>query len=462
MADQLLIRSYNVGCGDCIYIRIPGGDQGFHILLDCGTKSGAAPLEVAVNQMKTMLPVTAAGKRRLDLMVATHRHEDHIKGFDPDWFTDVDVRNIWLSAVLDPTHSQSDGVNNLHALATRAMRQLRDSGQALSPEIELLASLYSVSNEAADQMLMETLPQRHGISPRFMRAGDAHQLTLPPDTAIHVLAPEDNIDGYYLGDDDALANGLQALAAAGGKRQRAAAGAGAGASASAPGPQPANISATDFATLRSRMLSGGLAFAAKDTSIQNNLSVVLLIEWKGHRLLFVGDAEWEGEFKLGKHNGSWNVMWEKHRARLGQPLDFLKIGHHGSINATPPAPLSGSPPAASSVRAILDAILPLPAAGKKPTAQAIVSTERSFYQTIPDCALLVELARRVRNTRKYAPALAKKGIEPRTVWSSDTAVAKRYFDTYEKAFLAKAQPRRTDLEFALSGAPFLDVLVPPS
>jgi beta-lactamase superfamily II metal-dependent hydrolase len=456
MADQLLIRSYNVGCGDCIYIRIPGGDQGFHILLDCGTKSGTAPLEAAVTQLKTMLPMTADGKRRLDLMVATHRHEDHIKGFDPDWFTDVDVRTIWLSAVLDPAHPQSDGVNALHALASRAMRQLRDSGQALSPEVKLLASLYSVSNDAADEMLMETLPQRHGITPRFMRAGDPHQLDLPDDTTIHVLAPEDDIDGYYLGDDDALANGLQALAGGGRKAARAAAGTPTAAA------QPANISATDFATLRSRMLSGGLAFAAKDTSIQNNLSVVLLIEWKGHRLLFVGDAEWEGEFKLGKHNGSWNVMWEKHRARLGQPLDFLKIGHHGSINATPPARLAGAPPAAGSVRAILDVIMPLPTAGRKPTAQAIVSTERSFYQTIPDCALLVELARRVRNTRKYAPALAKKGIDPRTVWSSDTAVTKRYFDTYEKAFLTKAQPLRTDLEFALSGAPFLDVLVPPS
>ena len=43
------------------------------------------------------------------------------------------------------------------------------------------------------------------------------------------------------------------------------------------------------------------------------------------------------EFKEGKHNGSWNVMWEKHRdGHLKEPVDFLKIGHHGSINATPP------------------------------------------------------------------------------------------------------------------------------
>ena len=30
-------------------------------------------------------------------------------------------------------------------------------------------------------------------------------------------------------------------------------------------------------------------------------------------------------------------MWEKHHDKLLKaPVDFLKIGHHGSINATPP------------------------------------------------------------------------------------------------------------------------------
>ena len=28
MGNQLLIRAYNVGCGDCIYVRIPGPNGG--------------------------------------------------------------------------------------------------------------------------------------------------------------------------------------------------------------------------------------------------------------------------------------------------------------------------------------------------------------------------------------------------------------------------------------------------
>ena len=38
MGDQLLVRAYNVGCGDCLYVRIPTPKGGFHILIDCGKK----------------------------------------------------------------------------------------------------------------------------------------------------------------------------------------------------------------------------------------------------------------------------------------------------------------------------------------------------------------------------------------------------------------------------------------
>ena len=244
-----------------------------------------------------------------------------------------------------------------------------------------------------------------------------HDLKLPPDTEIHILAPEKDVDHFYLGEElDTSLKGLQRHHRRACPRRP---------SRRPPNAvaQPANISATDFRVLQSRMLSNGLAFAAKESSIQNNLSVVLLIEWKKRRLLFVGDAEWEGEFKEGKHNGSWNVMWEKHRkTHLKAPLDFLKIGHHGSINATPPpAPNDRSRRRrpADGVYAILDTILPVPKNGAKPTAQAIVSTEREFYNPIPECKLLVDLARRVSNTRVYGERLKKKGIDPKTDLGDD-------------------------------------------
>ncbi len=443
MADKLLIRAYNVGCGDCIYIRIPGKNDGFHILIDCGKKGDDVLLKQAIDHLKTELPAgKTKGMKRLDLIVATHRHEDHIKGFDAEWFDDIEVRNVWLSVAMDPKHPQAKGVRSMRQLAGETLRRVVASGQALSPEVETLAAL-GVSNQKADDLLMKKIPAANKIKPKYVHSGLKPQdlgLDLPAGTAVHVLAPEKDVDGFYLGKEaDETLRGLSALNAQ------------LGATAVADA-LPRNISLTDFEMLQSRMISNGLAFAAKETSIQNNLSVVLLIEWKKRRLLFVGDAEWEGEFAQGKHNGSWNVMWEKHKTtHLSKPIDFLKVGHHGSTNATPHPPSmrpKNKKEVPGGVYAILDTILPVPKKGK-PTAQALVSTEREFYDPIPECELLVDLARRVSNTRNYAESLKKVKVDPKTIWVSTKAKKKKFFETYEKGFLNLPQPWRTDLEAQL-------------
>jgi beta-lactamase superfamily II metal-dependent hydrolase len=80
-------------------------------------------LKKAMSHLKGALPPgSKAGTRRLDLLVATHRHEDHIKGFDPALFKNIEVKNIWMSVAMDPAHPQAQGVNRLHAFASQAMR----------------------------------------------------------------------------------------------------------------------------------------------------------------------------------------------------------------------------------------------------------------------------------------------------------------------------------------------------
>jgi hypothetical protein len=214
-------------------------------------------------------------------------------------------------------------------------------------------------------------------------------------------------------------------------------------------PTPTNIDPTEFRQLRSRMLSTALAFADLDGKVCNNTSVVLLIEWKKRRLLFVGDAEWDGAFKAGsKANCSWNVMWNLRKKQLEGPLAFYKIGHHGSVNATP----WGQTAAASKGEplAILDAILPV---ASKADAHAVVSTHRGNYETIPRTDLLAEIGTRVSNTRNYAEGFKKAG-------KKTSEVPK--FGEFESKSFAKPQPWRTDLERMLSDSKgFVDVEIDP-
>ncbi len=161
--------------------------------------------------------------------------------------------------------------------------------------------------------------------------------------------------------------------------------------------------------------------------------MVLLLVWHGRRLLFPGDAEWSGKndikVKAGKSNSSWNVMWQERHADLSQPLDFLKIGHHGSENATPwaPADKKGKVP---KINDILDALLPMPQPGEIPQSYAVASTERTTrWPSIPNAALMETIGRRVANCRTaYVEADGELSVKP-----------------------GVPQPQRTDLEAQVTG-----------
>ena len=435
MDGQLLVRMYNVGLGDCIYLRVPDKNKDVHILIDCGNKfSELSLLGERIAELKRELPPADQGRKRLDLLVVTHPHEDHHKGFEDEFFKDLKIEHIWLSPAFNRLDPKAQGFHALQDAARRALTGLSETALGdIKAEVD---DLLRLSKDEAIETLNHSLPEKSGITPLYVSADTpAEKLKIfdDPKIELKVLGPMGDIDKYYLG-GEGLPNAVSA-----GTSQELADGYNAMFSApkSAEIKPPRNISAQDFKQLTGRMHANALAAAEVAGHAVNNLSVVLLLEWHGRRLLFPGDAEWngadKGALKEGRSNGSWNVMWKERKDDLSEPLDFLKIGHHGSENATPWTGKKSKVGEEHPINQILDALLPRPQGNKAPKAQAVASTERTErWPSIPDAALLAEIGSRVANARKVYKEVS----------------------TSPKAAKANTpQPQRTDLEDQSTGGP---------
>jgi beta-lactamase superfamily II metal-dependent hydrolase len=82
------------------------------------------------------------------------------------------------------------------------------------------------------------------------------------------------------------------------------------------------MAADEFALLRDAVAELDMADLLAIDKAANNTSLVLRISANGKTLLFPGDAESE----------SWALMKQK---QLLEPVDLLKLAHHGSVNGMP-------------------------------------------------------------------------------------------------------------------------------
>ena len=96
---RVTVRMYRNLLGDCFLVRIAAKEAVSHILIDCGILQNvegdkALMQAVAADVAKTV-------KNRLDLLVVTHEHHDHISGFAHarDVFFDpaFKIDNLWMA-----------------------------------------------------------------------------------------------------------------------------------------------------------------------------------------------------------------------------------------------------------------------------------------------------------------------------------------------------------------------------
>ncbi len=152
--DSVKVRMYRQGFGDCFLLSFyQGKTRVFTMLIDCGikfnTKSDDVPIEDVIDDLKATLATKDNGKPRIDVLVATHEHWDHIAYFHPSRgglknpFGDFDIGHVWLAWTENPKDDEAVAINSrlrdgVAALSFAAER-LNDK---LADEVEQSASLH--------------------------------------------------------------------------------------------------------------------------------------------------------------------------------------------------------------------------------------------------------------------------------------------------------------------------------
>lgn len=381
-SNEIRIRMYRVGFGDFFLMTVPSVDGPKHIVVDCGVTNGRSGKGDIGTIKDAVAHMAAETGGKLALIIATHRHMDHIIGFSrcKDQFEKFEVEAIWMP-VWETEYDDKIAKmqSDMTSFALEAQTSLAMAADTLPDHAEILAILenatgipVSAAGMAMDAAAMavgatgkgggsnpaslEMLKKGFGVKPKYYGRGDTPELPAslvkagltakilgpPPKEEIALMKLTDLRKGVgqYLG---AAAGGHS------GGNLRPFSEADVRKASDYPesafrewNPQRQQSEKLPHLLLEEAVETSpaALMMAAKQLNdFLNNQSLVVLFTFQDKSLLFAGDAQagnWEGWlYDDGVPSKTPGDDLSKTGASVLKGLSFYKVGHHGSTNATP-------------------------------------------------------------------------------------------------------------------------------
>jgi glyoxylase-like metal-dependent hydrolase (beta-lactamase superfamily II) len=357
------VRMYRQGIGDCLLISLPRTDDAgaVHVMIDCGVLLGTPDARGWMQRIVADIAQTTGG--RVDLLVVTHEHWDHVSGFldAAEEMAALEFGEVWMSWAENPDDPQARALEAAREQAIRALRMAEAHlSLAGSPDAEPLGELmgfFGARGRTTRAALDAARAHAPEGGPRYLEPGT----TLPLEGAsarVHVLGPPRDEallrrSNPRAGEGFGLAPGLsldEMLAMLGAAPAGAlAADAVVTAEPGVEGPFaarwgiPLNLARSlpffahaiespgqEWRRMDLAWLDGALDLALRLDSDTNNSSLVLAIELDGGEVLLMAADAQIGNWLSWRGLDFGGVTGDDLLARTV----LYKVGHHGSHNAT--------------------------------------------------------------------------------------------------------------------------------
>lgn len=331
-------RMYNVGFGDAFLLCLDQDGGTWRMLIDCGVhNSGHSTNQLSSVVNAIIADATDSGAApRIDVVVATHRHLDHVSGFEYVQWDTVSVGEVWMPFTENPTddlgrsikEEQARKAERLHKHLKRLAARRGAAARSARAAVTVLEN--NLTNAAAMARLhggfaAPAAKRRYFPNPSIEPT--TFQLPGLPEVTVHMLGPvrDRAVIASMDPTGDHWVRQLEHQMQSGSSDDLFAGAFSIGPDALRQLSPDLYLTQAERAELEVDNNVDAMAAAASIEKAANNTSLVFVLDIGGTKLLFPGDAQW----------GLWEaIMADTKNEQILTDTRLYKVGHHGSPNGT--------------------------------------------------------------------------------------------------------------------------------